>query len=103
MIEASLSFQQTRKADDFNCDWRSFTGFPLFSAASCNLFLLDLNPSGGAGTIRAGTGDGTQIGSIVDYECDDGYEMDGDPIVICQDNGQWSANSPECKSKLVGS
>jgi len=45
--------------------------------------------------------DATVKGSIVNYECNEGCILSGVTQRICKDNGQWSGNAPQCKSKLV--
>ena len=34
--------------------------------------------------------------SIVRYDCLSGYEQNGSNVLMCQDNGQWNATSPNC-------
>ncbi|XP_027195567.2 sushi, von Willebrand factor type A, EGF and pentraxin domain-containing protein 1-like isoform X1 [Dermatophagoides pteronyssinus] len=36
-------------------------------------------------------------GDIVQYACNDGYMIDGNPISICQENGRWSGPITKCK------
>lgn len=35
-------------------------------------------------------------GDIVQYACNDGYMIDGNPISICQENGRWSGPITKC-------
>ena len=39
----------------------------------------------------------TVYGSMANYSCDNGFLPIGDPILRCQDDGEWSG-SPECLS-----
>ena len=43
----------------------------------------------------------TVLFSIARYTCDHGYELNGEKERQCMANGQWSAESPTCKCKLV--
>ena len=45
--------------------------------------------------------DATVKGSIVNYECNEGCILSGVVQRVCNDNGQWSGNAPQCKSKLI--
>ncbi|XP_071129049.1 uncharacterized protein [Mytilus edulis] len=42
------------------------------------------------------SGDLTSYASIIRYDCNDGYELVGEPILFCQSDNQWSANLPSC-------
>jgi len=39
-------------------------------------------------------------GDIVQFTCDQGYMLDGNPIVICQENSRWSGPPPSCMIKI---
>ncbi|GFT98391.1 sushi, von Willebrand factor type A, EGF and pentraxin domain-containing protein 1 [Nephila pilipes] len=41
-------------------------------------------------------GTGFDEGVVLSYTCKDGYEMEGEALITCQRNGQWSAPSPRC-------
>ncbi|XP_075158690.1 CUB and Sushi multiple domains furrowed [Haematobia irritans] len=36
------------------------------------------------------------VHSKIQYNCDPGYVLKGDPILECMDNGEWSAEAPFC-------
>lgn len=36
-------------------------------------------------------------GDIVQFACEHGYMLDGNPISICQENGRWSGPITKCK------
>ena len=36
------------------------------------------------------------VGSLVTYQCDEGYSMSGDNKRTCQTNGSWEGNIPLC-------
>jgi len=36
-------------------------------------------------------------GDIVQFGCDSGYMIQGNPIIICQENQRWSGPPPKCK------
>lgn len=38
-------------------------------------------------------------GGVATFECDEGYEMNGDSTRSCQLNGKWSGKNPECASE----
>ena len=35
-------------------------------------------------------------GSMVNVSCDDGYTMNGNPLLVCLSSGQWSPAVPSC-------
>ena len=35
-------------------------------------------------------------GAVVTFSCDDPYVINGSPVVICQEDGQWSDTAPHC-------
>jgi len=37
-------------------------------------------------------------GDIVQFTCDPGFMLEGNPIVICQENSRWSGPPPSCKT-----
>ena len=39
------------------------------------------------------------IGSEVFYTCERGYRLDGPDVLVCGDNGEWSASPPVCIGK----
>lgn len=39
-------------------------------------------------------------GDIVQFTCDSGYMLEGNPIVICQESGRWSGPPPNCEFYL---
>lgn len=39
-------------------------------------------------------------GDIVQYACNNGYMIDGNPISICQENGRWSGPITKCKYSI---
>ncbi|KAI8115214.1 CUB and sushi domain-containing protein 1 [Lucilia cuprina] len=44
-------------------------------------------------------GGGRSYGTIVQYECEPGYERNGHPVLICMSNGTWSGEVPRCSRK----
>ncbi|XP_017574246.1 sushi, von Willebrand factor type A, EGF and pentraxin domain-containing protein 1 isoform X1 [Pygocentrus nattereri] len=38
----------------------------------------------------------TALGSLVEYSCEDGYELDGQTVRQCISGGQWSDEAPHC-------
>ncbi len=49
------------------------------------------NPENGAVTIS-----GLTPGSTADYVCDDGFAIVGPQRRVCQRNGEWTEEAPEC-------
>lgn len=41
-------------------------------------------------------GRGLNYGTVVRYECDEGYERSGLPVLLCQSDGSWSSEVPTC-------
>lgn len=37
-----------------------------------------------------------RIGALAKYRCERGYKIVGEPLVSCEENGQWSGAMPEC-------
>ena len=45
------------------------------------------------------SGDGESYGSVVKFTCDEGYELVGSPVVVCQQDGTWSGSDQiQCQS-----
>ena len=44
---------------------------------------------------------GTVLGSLVTYSCEREYVLDGISTRQCQENSQWSGQSPICKRMLT--
>ena len=43
--------------------------------------------------------DGVSYGSVVKFTCDEGYELVGSPVVVCQQDGTWSGSDKiQCQS-----
>ena len=40
--------------------------------------------------------DGFLPGSQVNFQCDTGYQIDGDDIIVCQKDGKWNKERPRC-------
>lgn len=45
------------------------------------------------------SGGGRSYGTIVRFECDEGYERSGHPTLLCMSNGTWSGEVPSCSRK----
>ena len=59
------------------------------SAVFCPLLPVPLN-----GTIDPTS---NTIGSIASYSCDVGYELVGNMMRVCQSNGMWDGEDPQCR------
>ena len=42
---------------------------------------------------------GTLLGSIAQYNCNDGYVLVGDATRTCENTGHWSGTEPVCNRK----
>ena len=55
------------------------------------------DPGGVAGASRLVVGEEWTVGSLVTYECEQGFRHSrGDLTRHCQDNATWSGDLPEC-------
>ena len=41
------------------------------------------------------------LGSIATYSCNEGYNIMGNEVRTCQENGSWSGEDPVCQSEYV--
>lgn len=51
------------------------------------------------GVIENGYMQGTgpfKAGDVVQFNCNAEYMMEGQPIMVCQENGKWSGPLPKC-------
>ena len=39
---------------------------------------------------------GTTFPSVAVYSCDGGYELQGDPVRMCNESGVWNGREPTC-------
>ena len=39
---------------------------------------------------------GTLLGAVAQYSCDESYVLEGPEQRICQDSGMWSGDEPVC-------
>ncbi len=67
---------------------------PVFPASQCPP-LSDVEHA----TANLLAGRGLNYGTVIRYECDQGYERTGLPVVICQSDGSWSSELPTCSRK----
>ncbi|XP_048256923.1 uncharacterized protein LOC124140301 isoform X3 [Haliotis rufescens] len=65
---------------------------PTCTIASCSPLSTTLN----FGTVTKVEGDGTEFGSIVNFTCNAGYQISGEPILFCTSSSTWTANVPSC-------
>lgn len=42
-----------------------------------------------------GSGD-YKAGDVVQFNCNQGFMIDGQPIIVCQESGRWSGPVPKC-------
>lgn len=44
------------------------------------------------------TGEGPHhIGDVVEFKCETNYMMEGQPVIMCQEDGTWSFEVPKCE------
>ncbi|XP_052241381.1 uncharacterized protein LOC127851584 [Dreissena polymorpha] len=72
-----------------NSNW---TDYPICNIVACERIVI---------TNGKVTGRSTEFESIIELECDIGYDLHGDRRVVCQANGQWSGK-PTCIIKDCG-
>ena len=44
---------------------------------------------------------GTLFGDRAEYQCDPGYNLTGNAIRVCRENGLWSGSEPYCRGKFT--
>ena len=54
------------------------------------------DPTNGMVTVEDRT-----VDSVAIYECDTGYELNGDETRTCEDDGEWSGSEPTCERMLL--
>lgn len=37
-----------------------------------------------------------KVGALAKYRCERGYKIIGDPLITCEENGQWGGHVPDC-------
>ena len=47
------------------------------------------------------SGEGNRYGDTVNYTCNNGYMLRGNPSRKCQADGSWSGENPCCERKLL--
>lgn len=82
--------------------YRSCTveGLWTLDEPTCNLIYCDPLPSG----IPNGRviGNDNACGSLVEYECSSGYELNGRQKATCLENERWSSQTPTCERVNCG-
>ena len=68
----------------------SFSGLPVCTPVKCNVPQIPIN-----GNILTNTTD-YEYQSIIQYTCNSGYELIGEGIQTCLEDGHWSGVSPHC-------
>ena len=43
---------------------------------------------------------GNSVGTVATYTCNDDFELIGDDMRTCQEDGKWSGADPVCKREL---
>ena len=67
---------------------------PMCLSMYCNASFVE---GGNDASLHISATNGSLIGSIVAYSCDEGFSLDGPNVLICQDNGQWNSSIiPKC-------
>ena len=78
------------------------TYFHLYHSSSCCYFFTVVNCSAKiAKPINSHVHiESNQYQGIARYECNSGYELVGQDVRKCQDNGHWSGTPPQCIGKI---
>ncbi|GFY37970.1 locomotion-related protein Hikaru genki [Trichonephila inaurata madagascariensis] len=50
------------------------------------------------GYLQSSNKDKYRGGDVLQFACDANHMMDGQNIIVCQENGRWSASVPKCKN-----
>lgn len=91
---------QTPKCKGLNSNWRNDfykgSSFPQ-SATNCPIL-----PPFQFGERTLQNGDGIGHGSVYGFQCTSGYRREGPQSIVCQPNGQWTSEQPQCKSRDIG-
>ena len=58
------------------------------------------SPENGNMVVLSPTGKKRRVGTNVIFSCDDGYTMEGSPVVKCMKSGNWSGPTPTCLSEF---
>jgi hypothetical protein len=64
-----------------------------------NNFLFHLSVPSGSYVV----GYDYNIHSTIQYHCDPGHMLRGDPVLTCLDTGYWSGESPYCECNTIKS
>ena len=43
---------------------------------------------------------GSLVGAVAEFTCEDGLVLSGASIIFCQEDGTWSAESPVCRGEI---
>lgn len=41
------------------------------------------------------------VHSTIDFHCEKGHKLVGEPNLTCQSDGEWSGESPKCECTLI--
>ena len=44
---------------------------------------------------------GSLIGAVAEFTCNDGYDLIGVSSIFCQRDGNWSSDSPVCQGEIL--
>lgn len=91
----SFQFASGKEQEEIYCtDEGRWTPTPICRAKTCPAL-----PPFNDGKRTLSYGDGTGYGTVYSYHCAPGYQREGAPALLCQNNGQWSSVQPVCKRK----
>ena len=66
-----------------------------FSEIACGSPTIPTN-----GNVRE---NGSLVGTVVEFTCNDGYLLIGTSSIFCQQDGNWSSQSPLCQGEILSS
>ena len=63
----------------------------IFSEITCPELI---NPENGVVSV-----DNNNLNGVAEYTCNEGFKLDGDPILTCLESEHWSTQPPICLGK----
>lgn len=92
---AGFGFSSGLPTETIRCtDDGKWGRLPICLASSCSPL-----PEAPHSSMAVLNGGGRSYGTVVRFECNEGYFRTGIPVIVCMSDGQWSAPPPRCERK----